>query len=138
MKRLLLSSVVLLTFSASISLFEISCKKSANAQSNTNGATTSNLGVIMYTKINSNTSVGEIWLANYDGSNQHIVPITPIPGYSVGRARLTPDGKKIFISAYNGVTAKNTAIFSCNVDGSNLVKVIDDPSGQVGEIQGAY
>jgi hypothetical protein len=113
MKKLLLGSLVLLLFSASIIIFNISCNKESDAQT-TNyvlpPATSSSLGGIIVgngLSINSNgvlsvtsgsgtgsgslnqlnkiifTKKREIWSANYDGTNQSKINILMPSGYTI-------------------------------------------------------
>ena len=181
MKKILLSSIVIVVFSLSIIMFQISCQKDATAQTGTsyilppattstlggvivgsgllvssNGtlsstpaslsqATTSTLGgvivgsglnissngtlssaglsqqnKIIYFKMNN--SVREIWSANFDGSNQKKISVSLPSGSSFSDVKISPDGQSIFIT----VDAQGTFhIYKCNIDGSNLTKIID-------------
>lgn len=125
MKRLLLSSIVLFLFSASIVLFQISCKKMANADApsaQVDGL--KQLGRILY----KGSSGKEIYIANYDGAGkQKVYFIFPSPtntNDSVDGASLSPDGKTVFLVLYSGNLNK-TRLYSCNIDGSNLRLVVD-------------
>lgn len=101
-----MSSVVLIAFSLAIIVFQMSCKKDANAQTASNytlpfattstlggviigsGLSVTNNGVISVNNSSSTTQVGkvifkkiskagpEIWLCNYDGTNSSKVNIT--------------------------------------------------------------
>lgn len=169
MKKLLLSTLVLLSFSISIILFQLSCKKSADAQSPSfvlSPATTAKLGGVipdgstisvdangkisaisnsvqenklLFVKIfiagNGNANKfdsGEIWTANYDGSNQQKLNVTLPNGIviSTNGIKLSPDHKTIFFGAYSpGVANPNLgsieSIYSCNIDGSNGHQIIN-------------
>jgi hypothetical protein len=70
MKKLLLSSIVLFLFSASIMMFQVSCQKDANARINE----LHNKTKLIYTK--SSSGKAEIWIANIDGTNPTKVPIS--------------------------------------------------------------
>ena len=139
MKKLLLGSLALTMFSATIILFELSCKKTANAQSSTTsqitildkslitgsvrtqtGSTKDSLGRV--TPIYSYTTV--FYTVQNDGSNLTQINFTLPSGlYALPSARLTPDGKKMIfqVSDANG----NTSLYSCLIDGSNVKKVLD-------------
>lgn len=129
MKKLLMGSIVLTVFSTSMLLFQVSCKKDANAQ--TSGTTgLAQLNKIIYRAYYNNVS--DIYTSNYDGSNRTkvniILPagVTITNGYSQDFIlKLSPDGKTIFFS---GVTSSSTYpepvnIYSCNIDGSNVNKI---------------
>ena len=112
MKKLLLGSIVLTTFSLAIIIFQMSCQKTADAQSGSNyvlpPATTSTLGGIIVGNGLSITSGGmlsvnattgttptmiffsrtnasndEIWKANIDGTNQQKLNISMPSGYVI-------------------------------------------------------
>jgi len=176
MKKLLFASVVLSIFSISIVVFQMSCTKSATAQSNnyvlppattstlggviigsglsvtSNGtlSTTSTAGLSQLSKllfvkmvINNTTVSGEIWTTNFDGANQTKVNIVLPSGVSisVGSAngtdvRLSPDGKIIFFKTINSTSGND--IYSCNIDGSNVQKIIDGSSVGGLFLGGAY
>jgi Tol biopolymer transport system component len=125
MKKLLLSSIVLFLFSASMVLFQISCKKIANADTpmaQVDGL--KQLGKILYKGSNGK----EIYIANYDGTGKQKVGFTaPNPtniNDSVDGASLSPDGKTVFLVLYSGNLNK-TRLYSCNIDGNNLKLVLD-------------
>lgn len=128
MKKLLLSSIVLLLFSSSMLLFQISCQKQANAKANETGA-----NKIVYSKYDG-TSIGEIWTANLDGTNQQKVNVT-LPSNTVAiSTSVSKDGAKIIFSTESDDSAKE-GIYTCNIDGTNLIKIINAPSsGWVGYV----
>lgn len=119
MKKLFLSTVALLLFSASVLLFQLSCKKDATAQSNSK----QQIGKILYLEELDGGRRADIWIANYDGSNatkvNYLIPqeLSEARGLS---ARLSPDGKTVFIQ----FTDNQNSIYSCNVDGSDMKRVI--------------
>lgn len=123
MKKLLLSSLTLFLFATSIILFQISCKKEATADT----ANTNQTGIILFTKSTGfgSTFAHEIWTAAYDGSRQSKVNFT-IPShiqYPIELdAHLSPDGKTIFI------TFHGDGIYSCDIDGRNMKKIINEGS----------
>jgi len=158
MKKLLLGSVFLTIFAFAITIFQISCQKEAVANTELGydlpRATATTLGgvivgqglgvtpdgtlsvtsdsVVQQNKIiyikrifNGN---GEIWTANYDGSNQQKLNIA-LPYGSPGELRISPDRQNLFISWYSSSTIKpSPCIYTCKIDGSNLKKIIDDGS----------
>jgi len=124
MKKLLLSSAILLMFSLSIFIFQISCSKSVDAQNSNNSV--SQIGKLIYARDR------QIWTANYDGSSQTQVPVTlptnvtfafgSIPQSALA---ISPDGQKIFFTAFNlNVTPKVLELYSVNFDGTGLSLVI--------------
>ncbi len=141
-----MGSVALCLFSVSITLFTISCNKEATAQT-TSGV--SQLNTILFQKTNMNSTNNatrvELWTANYDGTNQKQIPITLSTGQSIreGEARLSPDGKKVFMTVrqsitVGGVITNDSYIYSCNIDGSNFVKVIGFTTNIYAGINGVY
>jgi hypothetical protein len=89
----------------------------------------------------------EVWTANYDGTAQTKVNISLPSGivFSEGMTpKLSPNGQKVFFTAgpplSSGSTiAGVTSMYSCNIDGSNILKIIDGVStSQIGEVGGAY
>ncbi|MCB0509036.1 MAG: hypothetical protein KDD21_12135 [Bacteroidetes bacterium] len=126
MKKLLLSSIILLLFSSSILIFQVSCQKEAKAD--TNNITQQNK--IIYIKAILASNENEIWTANIDGTNQQRVAINFPANYELeddgGSITLTPDNQKIiFAMSVNNVRQ----VYSCNIDGSNLTKIIEDGAG---------
>ncbi len=71
------------------------------------------------------TSVNEIWMANIDGTDLHQVLVTLPSGIALGNEfRLTPNGDKIIFEA----SGNNISyIYSCNLNGSNVIKLIEYP-----------
>jgi len=122
MKKLLLSSIVLLLFSFSILLFQVSCQKEANA--NTNNTTTTQNKILF---VKSQTGQPrEIWTANIDGTNQQKVNITIPSGKTIDdeTVEITADGSKIVLVLWNNATPSTGDIYTCNIDGSDLTKII--------------
>ena len=133
MKRIILTSAVLLLFALSISIFQISCEQDAIADTDANIGLIQ-LNKIIYTKHSREPESYEIWIANYDGTSNTKVNIMLPSGVFLGLGddvRLSPDGKKIFFTAgppvyFNGFTFAETGdLYSCNVDGSNVTKIVD-------------
>jgi Tol biopolymer transport system component len=120
-KKLFLGSIALLSFTVAILVFEISCSKVAVAQTNS-----TQLNKIVYLSKHGNGS--EIWIANYDGTNKtkvtYSLPAGLIIDFVYG-VRMSPDGKNVFFSASaDGFGQTADGIYSCNVDGSNVTKII--------------
>jgi hypothetical protein len=136
MKQILKSSMVLLVFSAAMLIFQMSCKK--DAQATTSTSTTTQLNKIIYTRRFAG-SYAEMWTANYDGTNQAKINIAMPTGFVVGdNARLSPDGQTIIFEGYDS-TNYITHIYSCNVNGSNVHKIIDGSTTSGGLLlNGAY
>jgi hypothetical protein len=92
------------------------------------------LNKIIYTKLN--TAIAqkfEIWTANYDGTNQTKVNITMPTGFQCagdGEVKLSPNGQKIFFTSLQP-SASATHIFTCNIDGTGLTKIIDGTSAGI-------
>jgi len=136
-----MGSAVLTALSLSIIAFQMSCSKTANAQtSGTTGLTQQNL--VLFVKISENSSGTEtnrtVWTSNVDGTNQKQIPIN-IPWNKLEDARLTPDGKNVIFGVrLDSITNKN-ALYSCSIDGSNLKKIVDVNSNESYlELYGAY
>jgi Tol biopolymer transport system component len=85
----------------------------------------------------------ELWIANYDGTNKtkvnYSLPSGLIIDFVYG-VRLSPDGKKLFFSAStDGFGETADGIYSCNVDGSNVTKIITSTNSTDSlHIGGAY
>jgi hypothetical protein len=123
MKKILLSTIVLTAFSLSIVLFQLSCKKEAKAQSTQSVV---QQGKIIFVKSGTPLS---LWIANYDGSDQQEIQLALPVGSSVdGISSISPDRKTLFVPVYNG---SGDDIYTCNVDGSNLKKIISNAGSNV-------
>lgn len=143
MKKLILSSTVLLFFSISIMIFQISCQKEADADTNEISATL--LNKVIYTKYRSH--VAEIWVCNYNGTGAAKINVILPNGvvFSDGMTPvMSPDGKKIFFSAGPPYTqggmptiSVNGDLYSCNVDGTGCA-LVDSSSGGSIILGGAY
>ena len=146
MKRLLLSSLVLLIFSASILIFQMSCQKSIQAQNSVyvlQPATTSSLGgiivgnglsinssgilstnasggsVVQTNKILYQTNTGSLVIADNDGTNAKNIAI-PLPSGSLGvnDVMLSPEGQRIYYT-FSDDRGFGT-IASCKIDTSDM------------------
>jgi hypothetical protein len=125
MKTLLKSSIVLMVFSLSIILFNISCEKKAEAQPNTTITTVQNVGLVFFRKDGDKDN--EFWKANYDGTNQVKITVASIPAgmeFDTVSIRVSPDGKKVFFNLYSA-SLNQQNMYSCNIDGTGITKIID-------------
>jgi len=129
MKRILLATVVLLLFSFSAIIVQTSCENDADAAPNEEEVTTQLNKIIYLRQLNAQTDYAvEMWSVNYDGTGLTKLNILLPTGFEIhaeGGVRVSPDGKKIFFSAFRNQTH---SIFSCHIDGSNVTKIIDDPN----------
>lgn len=122
MKKLLLSSIILLTFAISLLIFDVSCKKEAKAQNNT-----TQQSKILYIKSGQTEGHNAIYSANYDGSGQEQIPIILPNDLAIDQLNsVSLDKKTIFFTVYNTQTSASSAIYSCNMDGGNVKKLIED------------
>jgi hypothetical protein len=141
MKKLLMSSVVLLIFATSITLFQVSCSKSKAAPVQANAQ----LGKILYS-ITSSSGHLEFWTSNYDGTNQTLINITLPTGVSIDsdltghiNPKLSPDGTKIFFTAVDSSFPIPRGIYIADINGTNVNRIISAPTGTtIFDIQGAY
>lgn len=137
MKKLLLSTVVLFLFSASILIFQLSCKKSANATKIGTQSQPSGLILLKRYKPNNNY-VSSLYTSNLDGSNLKEIPLeAPLDGLSMNirEAKFTADGKnivfEIFINEKVGTTnLYPTKVYTCAINGSNL-KELSNLAGHI-------
>lgn len=126
MRKLFLSAIVLILFSFSIFFFQISCQKDTLASVD-NGANMK----IVYTVYKN--GINEIWIANIDGSNKQKISLNiPVPEISdnseITNVKISSDGSKIiFILNYETNDYVNYYdIYTCNINGSNLTKIISN------------
>ena len=132
MKKLLYSSIVLLLFSTSILLFQISCQKDAEANNVNTTVTQSKFIYAVY-----NSTGWQYWTSNIDGTNDQPITLALPSGQKLyGSCKLTADFKKIIFcaSSNNGSTQY---IYSSNIDGSN-VTLLKGVSTQQLEINATY
>jgi len=141
MKKILLSTIVLLFFSISIGIFQISCQKEATAETAENTAT-SQVNKIIYMKWNN--TYPEFWICNYDGTNNLKVNLSLPSGIAVSENPpfMSPDGQKIFFTAGvsvsgQGYSNNNASLYSCNSDGSGVTKIVSGNGSSI-QIGGAY
>jgi hypothetical protein len=168
MKKIFLSTIVLLAFTISIILFEIGCKKSADAQSPNyvlTPATTTKLGgvipdgttiavdptgkistitsnaiqnKILYKDYANGSGTETLNIANSDGSNPQKIPIVLPSGLAIGdNAMMSADRKSVVFDVYTISSSTPAYIYACNVDGSNLHKVVTSNNSSI-TIMGAF
>lgn len=98
--------------------------------------------VILYHKVNQVTSLDELWSVNVDGTNKHQIIPALASGLFLqdeGMAEATSKNVLFFSTTTAGPTATTAgteAIYTANVDGTGVKKVIDIPSGYAIAIQG--
>jgi len=87
--------------------------------------------LIVYTKRLPSSGPDEIWKANIDGTNQQQILVS-LPNQFVlsvngdgGQIRITSDKQKIVFKGRN-LTTDTISLFSCNLDGTNVQKLIDN------------
>jgi hypothetical protein len=151
MKKILLSSAVLLALSVSIIIFQISCQKIVVAQSPAPAQAINK--VLLQTgtqkQVGTIDSSGfsfpvyryviDFYLVQYDGTNLTKINIAmPAGEYPVGNGVLSPDGEKIIFSAAKKMDASwsvySYSVYSYSLNGSALVKLADGSY----QVQGAY
>lgn len=132
-----------MAFSFAIIVFQVSCKKTSEAAPATSSNTTSQQNKIIFQKefyggVSNNPSYdyGEIWTANYDGSNPQKLNISLPSGMvivlSPNGTKLSPDRKTVFFNAYTP-GQRNWSIFSCNIDGSNVHLILGSDANSTPE-----
>jgi Tol biopolymer transport system component len=123
MKKLLLNSIILFLFSTSVLMFQVSCNKDAIAETNN---TTDKIIFVKTINNNSDKRASEVWTANIDGTNQQKVNIIIPKEFEInGNINISKDGTKIILVLYEQRT-QSMDIYTCNIDGSNLKKVVGD------------
>jgi len=135
-----MGSIVLTVFSLSIVVFQISCSKSTNAQSGSGGTGLTQLGKLLVVETQP-SQVEKFYVVNFDGTNKTLIPFSLPNGYDFvskpANGRLSPDGKTLFIDAYQTATGTG-AIFSCSIDGSNFKNIYNCATNVGLDLQGAY
>jgi Tol biopolymer transport system component len=89
----------------------------------TSNSSLNQLNKLIYKRVSGASS--EIWMANYDGTNNVRINISLPSGIVFNDdmlPTLSPNGQKIFFTAG---TSTRGDLFSCNVDGSNIIKIVD-------------
>ena len=150
MKKILLSSVVLLAFSVSIIVFQMSCQKIVTAQV---PKTLGSLNKILLAKnvykqvgttfdsigrppipLHANTT--EFYLVGYNGGTLTRIDI-PLPAgeYPFGNGVISADGQKLIFDASNiDVQNQQSFVYSYSLDGSSLIRLVDG----LYNVNGAY
>lgn len=152
-----MGSLVLTTFAIAIIIFQMSCQKTADAQTSNYVlpvATTTTLGgvkpdgvtilvdatgkistttssltdVVLYTKSpNSGTVTYEYWVCNRDGSNKRKITFPADLTIRDDNVSLLADRNSVIFTA--STSPSGTAlreIYTMNIDGSNLLKILSD------------
>ena len=125
MKKLLLSTAILIAFSFSVILFQISCKKEGKADTIIN--TVTQQGIIIYMQPDNTHQLIGIYTANYDGTGAKKIKILlPTPDLAISDKSLSisPDRKTIVFTVYSLTNTGTNDIYSCDLNGSNLKKVV--------------
>jgi len=132
MKKLLLGSIIMCIAAISISIFQISCSKVT-----ANPINTTQTGKIIYFTEYPTTNA-KLWIANYDGTNATLIPLTLPPNVVYDNSvnyqtlRISPDGQTIFFSARDiTLPANKPAIYSCDISGNNVTLIVSSPLGGI-------
>ena len=143
MKNILLGSLAFFLFSISVSILQTSCDKDADAEPNNINEVNQLNKIVFQRRIklqNPPYNDEQIWMANYDGTGETKINIDLPAGYAKGsihdNVSISPDGKKMFFIGYNS-SSHESFIFSCNIDGSNVVKLISRDAYEM-TLSGAY
>jgi hypothetical protein len=91
-------------------------------------------------------SAPEIWISNYDGTGQTKINVTLPSGVVFSdnlSVRMSPNGQKLFFEAgppyqTGALTSVSNDIYSCNIDGSSVTKVISKGTERNLTLNGAY
>lgn len=120
MKKLLMSSVIMIVFSIATVVTQVSCQKTAVAQSGGGTVTATPLDLMVFAQGNS------IYTAKTDGANKTLIPITMPTGLSMGGdVRLTADGAYVIFTVDNSSVA-GVYIYKCSVSGGTPTKIVDN------------
>ena len=136
MKKIILSSFILLFFSLSIFVFELSCRKSLSAQTSNSETALNKILISKGIDVQTGSTIDslgnsipvyhfstEYYLMNNDGSNVTKINVNlPAGIFATSNARLSADGQKLIFSTNNN---SFNSIYSCSLDGSGLTKLID-------------
>lgn len=131
MKKLLYSSIILTLFSISLVLFQISCQEEAVAKEEE----------IQNKFLYSSYESGGVkyFIANIDGSDPVQIPITLPESLGVDApGQLTPDGKTLIFPVSVNPIEDEYAIYSVNINGTNLKKIVDNISSNQLEINQTF
>ena len=89
--------------------------------------------IILFTIRNPSTSPDELWKANINGAGAQKVNIILPANHQLdlsdgGAMKLTPNNQRIIFQVRNTSTNQRF-LYSCAIDGSNVIKLIDGPTG---------
>lgn len=141
MKKLLLGSMTLLIFSASVIIFQVSCSKEANAKDDDGEG---NGKLVLFRKDTNSpdpAEINQLWLMNSNGGNKRRVNVTfPGPDYFIATGRLVDNGTKIImtISKINESGDNYYVFFKCNLDGSGLQQLFQSQQFENFQLQDVY
>lgn len=102
MKKILLSSVSLLLFAISVSLFQMSCDNALSAESDNSLGTIQQDKIIYFRCPTADAEDTEIWISSNTGGEAQKLNITLKEHYVINTAgglSISPDGKIVFFSA---------------------------------------
>ena len=138
MKKLLMGTACLSLFAIALTIIQMSCSKTT-AQSSPTSPT--QVSKILYTSQAGGNY--KLWTANYDGTNATQINIALPAGVTLDFGSsdfsiyLSPDGQKIFFFGGNPVSPGANSLYSCNIDGSNVLAV-KTSSTELLHLYGAY
>ena len=130
MRQTLKTSLYLLVFAISGVIFQISCSNADSQAANPSSL----LNKMFYTK--GVAAAQTIWTCNYDGSSQTQIPISLPANVTFngtnGNAypKIAPDGQTIFFVGWDS-TVGGAAIYSCDINGQNLLEIVAPSSASV-------
>ena len=144
MKKLLMGAISLLIFASAVCILQVSCSKS-NAQNTP--LDNSQLNKIIFLKMpNPATGQTEVWTSNLDGSNASQIPIVLPTGvvfcnvHGIASVKLSPDGQTIVFTAMGADPTTDfwSALYSCNIDGTNVRQIVPGAYAAHVVLGGAY
>jgi hypothetical protein len=140
MKKIAYSTIILLLFSISMILFQISCRDEAVAQ--LTGVSFEPKYRFLYTYHDDKTNDTEFWTAKHDGTDKKQIPIT-LPSeltFSGPSGRLTSDGETLIFTVKDANNIKY--IYSIFTNGTDLKMIVDGSTktgdGKVYEVAQTY
>lgn len=164
MKNIVLGAIVLFFLALSITLVEVSCQKLVAQPGGQTSSSSSGqvlyiqatvFQIIPFTHTDSAGNVindridtlyaHDIYTCNFDGNNRTKIPITLAPGLEIGGGpKFTSNGSAIIFDVGAGsvfvngqYTRENSdlaGIYTCNLDGSGLKRIVEQPQGIVGSV----
>jgi len=124
-------------FSLSMLVFQMSCKKEANAQTTTLTQT----DLILYHKYisgSSGVSTHEYWVCLKDGSNKRQIMVPSTMYVRDSKMTVLEDKNSVIFSGTVGSTTGVAEIYTMNIDGSNLQKIVNGDASTDVFLQEAY